>query len=169
MRWIWVDRFVEFEPGKRASGIKNVTLAEECVQGHFPGYPIMPPSLMIEGMAQTAGVLVGDARGFTENVILAKIRRAEFTDYAAPGDQLRYDAVIETQDDRAAVTSGRVLKNGTPIGHVDLIFSFVNQASNSLDLPQGNFVFTEQFMSLLAAARGHRVDRSGEEGAADGG
>ena len=166
MRWIWVDRFVEFESGKRASSIKNVTLAEECLHNHFPGYPVMPPCLMIEGMAQTAGVLVGDARGFAENVILAKVRRAEFSDYAVPGDQLRYDAVIESLDDRAGVTSGTVLKNGTPIGRVDLIFSHVNQASKSLDLPDENFVFTDQFMALLAAARGPDTGGSGDD---DGG
>ncbi len=64
MRWIWIDTFVEFVSGQRASAVKNVTLAEEYFQDHFPGDPVMPPSLMIEGMAQTAGILVGEARGF---------------------------------------------------------------------------------------------------------
>ncbi|MCH8031309.1 MAG: beta-hydroxyacyl-ACP dehydratase, partial [Bacteroidetes bacterium] len=59
MRWIWIDTFVAFETGKRASAVKNVTLAEDHLHDYIPGYPIMPPSLMIEGMAQTAGILVG--------------------------------------------------------------------------------------------------------------
>ena len=59
MRWIWIDSFVELVSKERASAVKNVTLAEEYFVNHFPGYPVMPPSLMIEGMAQTAGVLVG--------------------------------------------------------------------------------------------------------------
>jgi len=154
MRWIWIDTFVAFESGVSASAVKNVSLAEEHLHDHFPGYPVMPPSLMIEGMAQTAGILVGEARDFQENVILAKIRRAEFDDYARPGDTLRYDATIETIDDRAAVTSGTVLKNDTPIGRVDLIFSHVGHSEQAFGLPEHNFVFTEQFRQLLAGFRG---------------
>ena len=177
MRWIWIDSFVEFEFGKRAAAVKNVTLAEEHLHDHSPGFPVMPATLLIEGMAQTAGILVGEARGFKENVILAKIRRAEFSGYAVPGDQIRYEAVIESIDERAAMTSGTITKsqspnpltlpspptgergfgvgskNGQPLGRVDLIFSHVNQAEKTLDLPDHNFVFTEQFMNLLAGFR----------------
>ena len=153
MRWIWIDAFVEFVSGQRASAIKNITLAEEHLHDHFPGYPVMPACLLIEGMAQTAGILVGEARGFAENVILAKIRKAEFDDYAVPGDQIRFDAVLETIDERAAATTGSVLKNGKPMGRVDLIFSHVNQAEKPIDVPDHNFVFTDQFLSLLAGFR----------------
>jgi len=153
MRWIWIDAFVEFESGKRASAVKNVTLAEDYLHDHFPGYPVMPACLLIEGMAQTAGILVGEARGFAENVILAKIRQAQFDDFAVPGDQIRFDAILETIDERAAVTAGTVLRNGKPMGKVDLMFSHVNQAEKPIDLPDHNFVFTEQFLSLLAGFR----------------
>ncbi len=153
MRWIWIDTFVDFVSGSRASAVKNVTLAEDHLHDHVPGHPILPPSLMIEGMAQTAGILVGEARGFAENVILAKIRVAEFEDYAGPGDQLRYDAEIESIDERAAMTTGTVLKNGVKVGRVDLIFSHVNQAEQTLGLPDHNFVFTDQFVDLLAEFR----------------
>lgn len=162
MRWIWIDAFTDFVSSERASAIKNVTLAEDHLQDHFPGYPIMPPSLMIEGMAQTAGILVGEARGFAENVILAKIRSAEFDDYARPGDQLRYDAVLQSLDDRAGITSGTVHKNGEPIGRIDLIFSHVNQASKTINMPDHNFVFTGQSMELLNAYRNRQTDRSDE-------
>ena len=61
MRWIWIDKFIAFESGKRAVALKNVTMAEEHLHDHFPGFPVMPEALMIEGMAQTAGILVGEA------------------------------------------------------------------------------------------------------------
>jgi 3-hydroxyacyl-[acyl-carrier-protein] dehydratase len=160
MRWIWIDAFAEFESGQRASAIKNITLAEEHLHDHFPGYPVMPACLLIEGMAQTAGILVGEARGFAENVILAKIRRAEFDDYAVPGDQIRFDAVLETIDERAAATTGSIMKNGKPMGKVDLMFSHVNQAEKSVVLPDHNFVFTDQFLNLLAGFR-TRSDQGG--------
>lgn len=158
MRWMWIDRFVEFEPGRRAAAVKNVTLAEEHLHDHLPGYPIMPPSLMIEGMAQTAGILAGEARGFRENVILAKIRAARFDDYAVPGDQLRYEAAIETLDDRAVTTRGVVYKNGERIGEVELIFSHVGEGAAVPGLPQENFVFTEQFMNLYRGVGARAVD-----------
>jgi len=159
MRWLWIDAFVDFTSGRKASAIKNVTLAEEHVHDFIPGHPLFAPSLMIEGMAQTAGILVGEARGFQENVILAKIRRAEFSDYAAPGDQLRYDAVLESLDERAAVTSGTVLKNGSPVGHVDLMFSHVRHGESVAGLPDHNFVFTEQFMTLFESFCGQTAKK----------
>jgi len=153
MRWIWIDCFVEFEPGKRATALKNITLAEEHLHDHFPHYRVMPPTLVIEGMAQTAGILVGEARGFKENVILAKVKRADFTGYGMPGDQLRYEAAIESISESAAMTSGRVLRQGEEIAKVDLIFSHVNQSTRSAEMPDHNFVFTGTFMDLLSQFR----------------
>jgi len=74
MRWIWIDKFVEFESGKRAVALKNVTLAEEHLHDHFPGAPVMPNSLVIEGIAQTGGLLVGEHSGFEERVIHCRTR-----------------------------------------------------------------------------------------------
>jgi len=96
MRWIWIDKFLEFESGKRAVALKNVTLAEEHLHDHFPGFPIMPECLMIEAMAQTAGILVGEARQFQEKVILAKIKNAVFYHYVQPGDAITLHAEIES-------------------------------------------------------------------------
>jgi 3-hydroxyacyl-[acyl-carrier-protein] dehydratase len=149
VRWLWIDNFAEFESGVRATAVKNVTTAEEHVHDSFPGYPVMPASLMIEGMAQTAGILVGEARQFTENVILAKIRRAEFDDYALPGDQLKYEARIESIDEMAAMTTGVIYKNDRQIGQVDLLFSHVGKSGAALGLPDWNFVFSDDFVNLL--------------------
>jgi len=149
MRWIWIDRFTEFVSGSHAVALKNVSLAEEYLKDHFPGYPVMPASLIIEGMAQTAGILVGPARGFKENVILAKIRAAEFKEFAVPGDQLGYRARIESIDDAGAVTAGEVFLNERPMGRVDLMFSHVGQGNSVRGLPGHNFVFTGQFMELF--------------------
>lgn len=153
MRWIWIDRFIEFEPGKRAVAIKNVTLAEEHLHDQFPAYPIMPASLMIEGMAQTAGILVGEARQFAEKVILAKIRKASFAGVVRPGQQLRYEARIETITDQAAQTSGVIFCDGHEFGQVDLLFSHIDNNMSGLAFPKENFVFTEDFKSLLRMYR----------------
>jgi len=157
MRWIWIDKFVAFESGKRAVAIKNLTMAEEHLHDHFPGFPVMPPSLMIEGMAQTAGILVGEARDFKEKVILAKVRRATFTGMAVPGQQLRYEAEAQAITAEAAQTVGMVYCDGELIGHIDLMFSHVDQNLSGLKFPEENFVFTEDFKSLLGM---YQLDRS---------
>ncbi len=153
MRWIWIDAFTEFESGKRARAIKNVTLAEDHLHDHFPGYPVLPPSLMIEGMAQTAGILVGEARSFQEKVILAKVRQARIDEYCVPGDQVTYEAVVDSLEEAAATIQGTVYRNGRQIGSISLMFSHVDRAARELDLPEHNFVFHDQFMSLLRLYR----------------
>jgi len=150
MRWIWIDRFIEFLPGRRAVTVKNVSLAEEHLHDHWQPFPIQPPSLMIEGMAQTAGILVGQARDFKEKVVLAKITKAEFSDIVLPGDQITYEANIESIAPEAAATRGIVRKNGKVIGEVDLMFSHVDQNMSGLDFPKENFVFTGSFERMVA-------------------
>ena len=78
MRWFWIDRFIEFEQGRRAVALKNVSLAEEHLHDHFFGYPVMPHSLVVEGIAQTGGLLVGECNEYKERVVLAKISKALF-------------------------------------------------------------------------------------------
>ena len=150
MRWIWIDRFTEFTPGQRAVAIKNVSLAEEHLHDHWEAFPIQPASLMIEGMAQTAGILVGQARDFKEKVILAKIAKAEFDDICTPGDQITYQAEIDTLTEQAAVVRGIVLKNGRAIGSVEMMFSHIDQNLAGTEFPEENFVFTGQFERLVA-------------------
>src|ERR1041384_1048497 len=91
MRWIWIDRFTEFASGKSARAVKNLSLAEDHFAEHFPGYPVMPACLILEGLAQTGGILVGEANDFQEKVVLAKILFASFTREVLAGEQLIYD------------------------------------------------------------------------------
>ncbi|MCA9163649.1 MAG: beta-hydroxyacyl-ACP dehydratase, partial [Planctomycetales bacterium] len=104
MRWMWIDRFVEFVSGERAVAIKNVSIAEEPLDGYAPGIAVMPNSLIVEGLAQTGGLLVGEAKRFEERVVLAKLGKAVFHQPAVAGDTLTYTAIVEDiQDDGAIV------------------------------------------------------------------
>jgi 3-hydroxyacyl-[acyl-carrier-protein] dehydratase len=106
MRWFWIDRFTEFESGRCASAVKNVSLAEEHLHDHFPGTPLMPHSLVIEGIAQTGGLLVGEWSDWRERVVLAKITKAIFHGYARPGDTLTYNTeILEVNNDGALTKS----------------------------------------------------------------
>lgn len=153
MRWIWIDRFESFESGKSAVAIKAVTAAEEHLHDLYPGFPIFPHSLVIEGMAQTAGILVGEAKGFREKVILAKIGKAEFHRLIRPGEVLRYHAAAETITDSGASISGRVTSGEALVAQISLMFSHIDQNLAGINFPEHNFVFSGQFMELLASFR----------------
>jgi 3-hydroxyacyl-[acyl-carrier-protein] dehydratase len=126
-----------------------VTLAEEHLHDHFPGFPIMPECLMIEAMAQTAGILVGQARDFQEKVVLAKISKAVFSDFVRPGDSIRIEAHIGTISPEAASTNGTITRDGQTIAQIDLMFSHIDQNLAGKEFPEENFVFTGTFTSLL--------------------
>ena len=161
MRWIWIDRFEKFEVNVAATALKNVSLAEDHLHDHFPGFPVMPASLMIEGMAQTAGILVGAARQFKEKVILAKIGKASFSRLVRPGEQVVYSAKIENVTEQGAAIAGTISARTTingqlqevPVGTVDMMFSHIDNNMSGMKFPEFNFVFNSQFMELFETYR----------------
>lgn len=94
MRWFWFDRFTEYVAGSHAVADKAVSLSDDLLHDHWEGYPVMPNSLIAEGMAQTAGLLVSELYGFKELVVLAKFTRLEFDGPLLPGQAISYHAKI---------------------------------------------------------------------------
>lgn len=86
--FLLVDRIVELEPGVRATGVKNVTINEPFFQGHFPDQPIMPGVLIIEAMAQVAGVMAFRSGVEGKSVYFMSIDNAKFRRPVVPGDQI---------------------------------------------------------------------------------
>lgn len=95
MRWYWIDRYTEFVRGTRATAIKCVSLAEEHLHDHFMHFPIMPHSLVVEGVAQTGGLLISEFNQCREKVVLAKLVKAVFYCEPHPGDVLTYRVEIQ--------------------------------------------------------------------------
>jgi 3-hydroxyacyl-[acyl-carrier-protein] dehydratase len=153
MRWIWIDKFTEFTSCQSATAIKNVTLAEEHLHDLYPAFPIVPHSLIVEGMAQTAGILVGEARNFAEKVILAKIGRATFHRLVRPGDTITFAAKIDQVSEQGASIVGRVTVGAEIVADIEMMFSHIDQNMAGLEFPEHNFVFTEQFTELLKTYR----------------
>lgn len=154
MRWIWIDKFTEFTSRTSATAVKNVTLAEEHLHDLYPDFPIVPHSLIVEGMAQTAGILVGEVSNFSQKVILAKIGRATFHRLSRPGDTLIFSARIEQFSDAGASASGTVTCEGNLVAEIELMFSHIDQNMSGLNFPEHNFVFTDQFKQILGTVRG---------------
>jgi len=106
MRWYWIDRFLEFQSGRSATAVKHVSAAEEHLRDHFPGCPVMPGTLVMEGLAQAGGLLVFEHHRFTENPILAKVPSVRFYSEAQPGDTLTYRVTIEEIKKEGALVRG---------------------------------------------------------------
>ncbi len=94
--FLMVDRIIELEPGKRVVGIKQVTANEPQFTGHFPGRPIMPGVLMVEALAQTAGVGVMTLPEYRGKLgLFAGIDECRFRRMVVPGDTLRLEVTVE--------------------------------------------------------------------------
>ena len=106
MRWFWVDRFTEFVSGESATSVKNVSLSEEVVDEYAPGRTYFPSSLIVEGLAQTGGLLLGQMSDFEDRVVLAKISKSKFYCEAYPGDKLTYRITLGPQEGIGAVATG---------------------------------------------------------------
>lgn len=127
MRWFWIDRFTEFTSGRTATAVKNVSLAESHLHDHFPGAPLMPNSLVIEGLAQTGGLLVAQHGNFEERVVLAKVAKASFHFSAAPGDTLVYRVVIDDIHKDGAIVSGTSHVGDRLQAEVQLFFAHLSE------------------------------------------
>jgi 3-hydroxyacyl-[acyl-carrier-protein] dehydratase len=127
MRWFWIDRFTRFESGRRAEAVKAVTITEEHVDEYFAGYPMMTPTLVLEGFAQMGGLLIGETRGFKTNIVLAKVSRSKIHRYARPGDLLRYSVKVESLQEDGGLVSAVSQVDGESLVEAELTFAQVSR------------------------------------------
>jgi beta-hydroxyacyl-ACP dehydratase FabZ len=124
--FVMVDRVVALEPGHRIVALKNVTINEPFFQGHFPGNPIMPGVLILEAMAQSAGVLTFESLPPEKRNILVYfmgIDRARFRRMVLPGDQLIMEIVLKKLKTRAVKATGQARVDGQLVAEAELMAS----------------------------------------------
>lgn len=126
MRWFWIDKFIEFESGQQAKSVKNVSLSEEHLHDHFPGFPVMPCSLIIEGMAQTGGILLGETHQFKYLVFLAKVPKFKSHRPARPGDQLIYTATLTDARDEGGMTTVTAHCGDELVAEAEIVFAHLS-------------------------------------------
>ena len=117
--FLLVDRIADLQPGVSARGVKNVTINEPFFQGHFPGQPIMPGVLIIEAMAQVAGVMAFRSGMEGKSVYFMSIDNAKFRRPVVPGDQVMLDIKVLKQRGNVWKFSGAATVEGTLVAEAE--------------------------------------------------
>lgn len=117
--FLLVDRIIDLEPKVKAVGLKNVTANEHFFQGHFPDNPIMPGVLMVEAMAQVAGILAFHSGAQGKSVYFMSIEKAKFRKPVVPGDQLQFEVSVTQNRNNVWKFSGQALVDGKVVGEAD--------------------------------------------------
>jgi len=149
MRWIWIDRMTELESGKRARAVKATSLAEDYFADHFPGYPVLPACFILEGLAQTGGILVGEVNDFKEKVVLAKVPKAVFHRDVLAGEVLTYEAEVLHLRPEGASVAARVLVDGQVTAEAEIFFAHLDQNRSRQLFGEHNFVFDGSLRRML--------------------
>lgn len=123
-----VDRIIEYVPGKRAVGIKNVTFNEPHFQGHFPGRPMMPGVLIVEAMAQVGGIVLTQLPELEGGLFLfAGIDKVRFRRPVVPGDRLIMTVeLLCVKRRRFGKMQARTVVDGQLVSEGELMFSLVD-------------------------------------------
>lgn len=134
MRYFLLDRITAFEPGRRACGIKCVTLTDDVLHDHFPDHPMLPGAMLVESMSQLGGFLVelslhtGGADP-VRRAVLAQIKDAKFYAPCKPGDRIELEAVLESRLDDAARVKAVATVDDARVARADLTFVLRDVAS----------------------------------------
>ncbi|MFB3922155.1 MAG: 3-hydroxyacyl-ACP dehydratase FabZ [Terriglobia bacterium] len=131
--FLLVDRIVELEADKRIVGLKNVTINEPFFQGHFPGAPVMPGVLIIESMAQVAGVMIYRDLPDKEKKLIyfTGIESAKFRRPVLPGDQLRIEMELLNRRSNFGKMQGRATVDGKLAAEAVVLFAIADHPGYS--------------------------------------
>lgn len=151
MRFTLIDRITSIEPGKSITAVKNLSLAEEYLADHFPGFPVMPGVLMLEALVQTAAWWIRHEEDFARSTILLKQSRAvKFTNFVAPGRTLLVSAEFQSWNGNECTFKGSGTVDGANAVSGKLTLECFNLADRDPQLKAADAVQVEAARALFA-------------------
>ena len=135
MRFLLIDRITELVPHQSISALKNLSLAEEYLADHFPGFPVMPGVLMLESLVQAGGWLIRHSEDFAQSTILLKeVRAIRYNSFVSPGNTLQVQMSVRKRDGGIWDFSGLGTVNGNSAVSARLSLEAFNLADRNPEL-----------------------------------
>lgn len=151
MRFCLIDRITSLEAGKSLTAVKNLTLAEEYLADHFPGFPIMPGVMMVEALVQSSAWLMRHTENFAYSTILLKQARAvKFNNFVSPGNTLDVKVEIQKWDGALCTLQGVGSVNGGTAVNAKLTLERFNLADQHAELSRSDEYETRKMKELFA-------------------
>lgn len=154
MRFLLVDRIVELERGRRATGLKNVTLSEDFLADHFPEQPIMPGVMIAEALAQLGDWVLRESSDFQCVGVVTSFERLRFRNFVLPGDQLRLEVEVLELGASEARLRGRALRDGQVVTSAE--FTIALHAARQAVAEQASRLYRVMRLESNGAQRGAR-------------
>lgn len=151
MRFALIDRVDELQPGARIVARKNLSLAEEYLADHFPGFPVMPGVLMLEAMTQAGAWLIRASEDFVHSVVLLKeARNVRYGNFVEPGETLRIEAEWVKQDERTTTLKAAGTVDGAATVSARLILERYNLADTHPARAEADAVIVQHLREQFA-------------------